>query len=154
MTLNCPSPPLSFTRNLNWQFHITILAKSASKKLGVLRHLRPLFSPSQLLALYRGFICPCMEYGSHICGSSTHTDLLNKMMSKAFHFINSPLTDCLDSLSHQHIVASLSLFYCYFHADCSSDLGNCMPSSLRSLAALSFLLLLIPILFIFLMQVN
>ena len=42
--------------------HISTLAKSASKKLGVLWRLRPLFSPSQLLALYRGLICPCMEY--------------------------------------------------------------------------------------------
>ena len=33
-TLNTVS--LSFTKNLNWQFHISILAKSASKKLGVL----------------------------------------------------------------------------------------------------------------------
>ena len=37
---------LSFTKNLNWQFHISTLAKSASKKLGVLWRLRPFFSPS------------------------------------------------------------------------------------------------------------
>ena len=29
---------LSFTKTLNWQFHISSLAKSASKKLGVLWH--------------------------------------------------------------------------------------------------------------------
>ena len=37
---------LSFTKNLNWQFHISTLAKSASKKIGVLLRLRPFFSPS------------------------------------------------------------------------------------------------------------
>ena len=63
--------------------------------------------------------------------SSTHTALLNRMESKAFHLINSPpLTDCLDSLSHRCNVASLSLFYRYFHADCSYELANCMHSPL------------------------
>ena len=45
---------LSFTKNLNWQFHSSTPAKSAFKKLGVLWRLRPFFSPSQLLALYMG----------------------------------------------------------------------------------------------------
>ncbi|ORD92879.1 hypothetical protein ECANGB1_2401, partial [Enterospora canceri] len=122
---------LSFTKNLNWKFHISTLAKSASKKLGVLWRLRPFFSPSQLLALYRGLIRPCMEYGSHVWGGSTHTALLNRVESKAFCLINSPpLTDCLDSLSHRRNVASLSIFYRYFHADCSSELANCMPPPL------------------------
>ena len=56
----------SFTKNLNWQFNIYTVAKSASKKLGVLWRLRPFFSPSKLLALNRGLIRPCMEYGSHV----------------------------------------------------------------------------------------
>ena len=75
-----------------------------------------------------------MEYGSHIWGDSTHTDLQNKVESKAFCLINSPsLTDCLDFLSHRRNVASLSLFYCYFHADFSSKLANWMPPSLPRL---------------------
>ena len=54
-------------------------------------------------------------------GSSTHTALPNRMEFKAFRLINSlPLTDCLDSLSHRRDVASLFIFYRYFHA-------NCMP---------------------------
>ena len=53
------------------------------------------------------------------------------MESKTFCLINSsPPTDCLDSLNHQCNVASLSLFYHYFHADCSFELTNCMPSPL------------------------
>ena len=59
-------------------------------------------------------------------GGSTHTALLNRVESKAFRLINSPpLTDC-----HRHNVTSLSLFYHYFHADCSSELSNCMPPPL------------------------
>ena len=55
MTLSSPlnTLGLSFTKTLNWQFHISTLAKSASNKLGVLWRLRPFFFPSQLLALYR-----------------------------------------------------------------------------------------------------
>ena len=34
----------------------------------VLWSLYPFFSPSQLLALYRGLIRPCMEFGSHVWG--------------------------------------------------------------------------------------
>ena len=79
------------------------------------------FPPSQLLALYRGLIRPCMEYGSHVWESLTHTTLLNRVESKGSRFINSlPRTDCLDSVS---------IFYRYFHADCSSELANCMPPS-------------------------
>ena len=88
-------------------------------------------SASQQLALYRGLIRPCMEFGSHGCGGSSHTALLNRVESIAFRIIKSPpLTDCPDSLSHRRNVASLSIFYCYFHADCSSELANCMPPPL------------------------
>ena len=81
----------------------------------------------QLFALYRGLIRPCIDYLSHVWGSLTHTALLNRVESKAFRLINSPpITNCLDSLSHRGIVASLSPFYRYFYADCSSELTNCM----------------------------
>ena len=36
-----------------------------------------------------------------------------------------------DTLSHYHSVASLSIFYLYFHADCSSELAKCMPRFTR-----------------------
>ena len=92
-------------------------------------------------------------------GASTHTALLNRMESKAFRLLNSlPLTDCLDYLSHRCNVASLSLFYSYFHRYSTvmltaflNLLTACLDTS-RSLAAQDFLLLLIPILSIFLMQ--
>ena len=48
--------------------------------------------------------------------------------SKVFRLINSsPLTDCLQPLSHGRNVASLALFHRYFHDNCFSDLANCMP---------------------------
>ena len=118
---------LSFTKKFNWQFHISTLAKSVSKKLRVLWRLHPFFTHFQLLALYRDLIWPWMEYGSHILRSLSHTALLNRVESKAFRLTNSfPLTLCLDSISNRYNVAFLSLFYRYIHADCSSELANCM----------------------------
>ena len=62
------------------------------------------------------------------------TALLNRVESKAFCLISSsPLTDCLQRLSHCRSVASVALFYCYFHANCSSDLANCVPPLLPRL---------------------
>src|ERR1044072_2843968 len=57
---------VSFSRDLSWKDHITSLSKQAPKRMGVLRRLRSFFTPSQLLALYRGAVRPCMEYASHI----------------------------------------------------------------------------------------
>ena len=72
----------------------------------------------------------CM-YGSHVREGSTHTALLNRVESKACCLINHrPLTDCLNYLSHWCNVASLYICYHYFHADCSSELTNCMPPPL------------------------
>ena len=59
---------LSFIKSQNWQFHISTLAKLASKKLDIIWRLYLFFSPSQLLALYRDLIRPFMEYGSHVRG--------------------------------------------------------------------------------------
>ena len=118
---------LSFTCNLNWKLCISSLAKTASMKLGVLSRLRQFFLTSPTANSKQGLIRPCMEYASHVWGGSTHTALLNRVESKAFRLTNSPLTDCLQPLSHRRNVASLAFFYRYYHANCSSDLVNCVP---------------------------
>src|ERR1700755_2031332 len=122
----------SFSRDLSWKDHITSLSKQASKRLGVLRPLQNYFTPPQLLALYMGVVRPCMEYASYIWGGSTHTALLEKVESRAFRLINSPsLTHSLQSLSAHRIVASLSLYYCYYNRHCSSELSGRIPPPLR-----------------------
>ena len=55
---------------------------------------------------------------------------LPRMALFSHHILIYPYTDCLDSLSHCPNVASLSIFYRYIYADCSSELANCMPSPL------------------------
>ena len=94
---------------------------------------------------------PCMEYSSHVWGGSTHTALLSRMKSKSFRLIKSlPLTD---SWFFKSPTQCLSLFYCYFYADCSSELANYMlPPLPRSRCKRLPILLLILILSIFLMQ--
>ncbi len=64
-------------------------------------------------------------------GVHTHTALLSRLESNAFRLMNSPpLTDCILPLILRRNVVSLSIFYRYFHANCSFELANCMPAPL------------------------
>ena len=61
---------LKISSSLSWRDHIAQIAKSASKNLGVLFRCKQYFNAAQLFKLYTGFIRPCLEYCSHIWGSS------------------------------------------------------------------------------------
>ena len=74
---------LQISSSLSWRDHIVQIAKSASKKLGVLFRCKQYFNSAQLFRLYTGFIRPCMEYCSNIWGSSPYTSLLDRVGSKA-----------------------------------------------------------------------
>ena len=104
------------------------IAKSAQKKLGVLFWCKQYFDSAQLCKLYISFICPCLEYCSHVWGSSPCTSLLDRVESKAICWIGDPsLTSTLDPLSLRCKVASLSLFYRYYFSHCSDELAACIP---------------------------
>ena len=60
---------LKISSSLSWRDHIVQIAKSASKKLGVLFRCKQYFNSAQLFK-FIGFIRPCLEYCSHIWGSS------------------------------------------------------------------------------------
>lgn len=61
-------------------------------------------------------------------GGSSHTDVLNRVESKALRLVNSPpLPDCLRSLKHRRNVAFLVICYHYFNGFCSHDLTACRP---------------------------
>ncbi len=90
------------------------------------------FFLTQLLTIYKGLVCPRMEYACHLCGGLTHAALLDRVESNAIHLISSPpLTNCLPSLKLRHSVASLAIFYLYFQANCSYNLVNFMPPPLQ-----------------------
>ena len=119
---------LQISSSLSWRDHIFQIAKSASKKLGVLFRCKQYFNSAQLFELYTGFIRPCLEYCSHIWGSSPYTSLLDRVESKAIRLISDPsLTSTLDPLSLRCKVASLSLFYRYYFGHCSDELAACIP---------------------------
>jgi hypothetical protein len=117
---------------LSWKPHITMVAKAASKKLGILFRLREFFSSEQLLQIYKGLIRPCMEYCSHIWGGSGSSSLLDRVESKAKRLINCPLlSNSLDPLSLRRDVGALSLFYRYYNGRCSRELASRIPPPLR-----------------------
>ena len=60
---------IQISSSLSWRNHIVQIAKSASKKLGVLFRYKQYFNSAQLLRLYTSFIHPCLEYCSHIWSS-------------------------------------------------------------------------------------
>src|SRR6201990_2143322 len=123
---------LHINKKMSWKPHITMVAKAASKKLGVLFRLREFFPSSQLLQLYKGLIRPCMEYCSHICSGSGFTRLLDRVESKAKRLINcSALTNSLDPLYMRRGVGALSLFYRYYSGKCWWDLSTRIPPPLR-----------------------
>ena len=104
------------------------LLSQPQKKLGVLFRCKQYFNSAQLFKLYTGFIRPCLEYCSHIWGSSPYTSLLDGVKSKAICLISDPsLTSTLDPLSLRHKVASLSLFCRYYFGHCSDELAACIP---------------------------
>ena len=105
---------LQISSSLSWRDHIVQIAKSASKKLGVLFQCKLYFNFAQLFKIVYCFLYPCLKYCFHIWGSSPYTFLLNMIESKAIFLIGDPsLTSTLDTLSLRRKVASLSLFYCY-----------------------------------------
>ena len=113
---------LSVSLNLTWKPHINSIAKHASQKLGFLSRARGYFSPSQILTIYKSQIRPSLEYCSHVWSGAPKSslNLLDRVQSKAIRLINNPnLTNSLQSLSHRRLVADLSIFYHYFHGNCS-----------------------------------
>lgn len=81
---------INITSNLSCWEHISEVAKSTFKKLGVLFRCRKCLSPEQLLQLYVWLILPCMEYCSYKWGDFPFTALLDKVESKAICLINDP----------------------------------------------------------------
>ena len=119
---------LEISSSLSWRDHIVQIAKSASKKLGILFWCKQYFNSAQLFKLYTGFIRPCLEYCSYIWGSSPYTSLLDMVELKAICLTGDPsLTSTLDPLSLRRKVASLSLFYRYYFGHFSDELATCIP---------------------------
>ena len=121
---------ISIHDDLNWNNHIKALAKSASRRLGVLYRAKKLFSSSQRLILYKAQVRPVMEYCSHVWSGAAASvvGILDRIQRKAIRFIDDELlTGSLQSLYHRRCVASLALFYRYYSSKCSEELASVVP---------------------------
>ncbi len=68
------------------------------------------------------------QIGFYLLVPTIFFSLVYTVESKAFRLISSPpLTSCLLPLKSRRNGTFLSIFYRYFHANCSSELGNCIP---------------------------
>ena len=120
---------LTFSSKLGWGSYIISIAKTASRKIGVLIRSVKFFSPEVALHIYKSTIRPCMEYCSHASAGapSCYFQLLNKLQKRICRTVGPSLAASLEPLAHHRNVASLSLFYRYYFGRCSSELAQLVP---------------------------
>ena len=120
---------LTFSSKLDWGSCIISIAKTASKKIGVLIRSMKFLLPEFAMYLYKSTICPCMEYCFHVWAGapSCCLELLEKLQKRIYMTVGSSPAASLEPFAHHQNVASLSLFYrCYF-GKCSSELAQLVP---------------------------
>ena len=119
---------LTFPSKLDWGSYIISIAKSNSKKNGALTRSMKFLSPEVALYLYKFTIWPCMEYCCHChiwAGApSCYLELLRKLQKRTCRTAGPSFAASLKPLAHRRNVASLSLFYAYYFARCSSELAQ------------------------------
>ena len=107
---------LTFSSKLDWGSYIVSIAKTASKKIGVLILSMKFLSPEVALYLYKSTIRPCMEYCCHVFAGapSCYLELLDKLQKWICRTVGPSLAASLEPLAHRRNIASLSLFYRYY----------------------------------------
>ena len=75
---------LTISPKLDCGSYIISIAKTATKKIGVLICSMKLLSPEFALYLYKSTICPCMEYCCHdwVGVHSCYLELFNKLQNE------------------------------------------------------------------------
>ena len=114
---------LTFSSKLDWGSYIVSITKTASKKIGALIRTMKFLSPEVALYLYKSTIRP---YFCHVWAGapSCYLELLDKLQKRICRTAGPSLAASLESLAHRRNVASLSLFYRYYFARCSSELAQ------------------------------
>ena len=107
------------------------IAKTASKKIGVLIRSTKFLSVEVALYLYKSTIHPCMEYCCHVWAGapSCYFELLDKLQKRICRAICPSLAAAVEPLAHHQNVASLSPFYRYYFGSCSFELVQLVPLS-------------------------
>ncbi|CAE1275264.1 unnamed protein product [Acanthosepion pharaonis] len=122
---------LTLSADLRWNKYIESIVSSTTRKVGSLCRASRFFSPESILQIYKSTIRPCMEYCCHIWPGSpsraVHLKVLDKIQRRICNVIGPDLASRLQSLSHRRAIASLCLFYKYFHGNCSDELHLLVP---------------------------
>ena len=93
---------LTFSSKLDWGSYIISIAKTASKKTGILIRSMEFLSPEVALYLCKSTICPCMEYCCHVWAGapSCYLELLDKLQKQIFRTVCPSLATSLGPLAH------------------------------------------------------
>ena len=120
---------LTFSWNLDWGSSIIPIAKTASKKIGVLIRSMKFLSHEVALHLYKSTIRSCMEYCCHVWAGAPncYLELLDKLQKWICRAVVPSLAASLEPLAHRQNVASVTLFYRYYFGRCSSELTQLLP---------------------------
>ena len=94
---------LTFSSKLDCSSYIVSIAKTASKKIGVLIHSMKFLSPEVALYLYKSTIPPCMEYCCHFWAGapSCYLELLDKLQRQICRAVGPSLAASFESLAHR-----------------------------------------------------
>ena len=94
---------LTFSSKLDWGSYIISIAKTASKKIGVLIRSMNFVSPEVALYLYKSAIRPCMEYCCHVWAGapSSYLELLDKLQKRICRTIGPSIAASLEPLAHR-----------------------------------------------------
>ena len=117
--------------DMRWNAHIKRIANEASKCIGFLKRCTKYFSPLDLRNIYYSHIRPKMEYNSHIwAGASKESlKLLDRVQDRVIKLIGDlEVVGTIDSLERRRKVGSISLFYRYFHGECSVEIAKLLPA--------------------------
>ena len=92
------------------------VAKTVSKKIGVLIRSMNFFFPEVSLYLYKSTTRPCMEYCCHVWAGppSCYLELLDKLQKRICMIVGPSLAASLAPLPQRRNLASFSLFYRYY----------------------------------------
>ena len=120
---------LKFTPDLKWNAYILAVAADTGKMVGSFYRSRKYLTPSALLYLYKSQIRPKMEYCCHIWAGAAKTTLssLDRVQRRLRRLVGDDLYGKLQPLSLRRDVASLALFYRYYHGLCSEELHSIVP---------------------------
>ena len=98
-------------------------------RVGCLYRARKFLPPDAILYLYKTTIRPLMEYCCHIWAGAhaCHLSLFDRVQKRIVNLVGEELGSSLQPLSHRRSVASLYVFYRYFHGKCATSVSYLAP---------------------------